>query len=86
MVTRRRAVIAAVVTAGLAVYWSYSRSALAAFVPVVIVLALLARNRILSALGLGAVVVGLFAWGLFPAVTRHLSAGTEDVSVATRLH
>lgn len=78
--------VAAVVTAGLAVYWSYSRSALAALVPAVALTALLVRHRRLSSIALTTVLGGVLLYALSPSLAKHVSASAQDVSVATRFH
>lgn len=80
--------VAACLTAGIvltAVYWSYSRSALAFGVVVLALVALLVRDsRALSVL-LVAVAAVAVAYRLHPSVTTHLSAATDENSISVRL-
>lgn len=68
----------------LAVYWSYSRSALAAVVVVVLLAALLSGNRALALLGAAATVPATLAYAALPAVRAHLSASSGEGSLAVR--
>ncbi|MCW2779323.1 MAG: hypothetical protein JWN17_3048 [Frankiales bacterium] len=83
---RRGPVLAAAATAfaGLAVYWSVSRSAVPAVVVAVVVVGLLARDRRLVALGTGAVVVAGLAYLLVPGVADRLSSSADEGAISIR--
>jgi hypothetical protein len=83
---RRRAVLAAV-TVGLGllgIYWSFTRSALAASAGVLILGALLSRQRVLvRAGGLGIALAGAL-YALVPAIRHHLDRSADAGSVMAR--
>lgn len=72
----------ALVTLG--VYWSFTRSALGALLVIVVVLALLGRNRVLGALSGALVAAALLAYLVVPSVGGHLSTSADSGSIDVR--
>lgn len=68
----------------LAVYWSFTRTALAASVAVLVLAALLSGRRVLALLGTALVVLGGLAYLAVPAVSRHLDVAADAGSVDAR--
>lgn len=74
----------AVVLALLAVYWTYSRSAAAAIPAIVLVAAVLTRDRRLWLVAGAGVAVSLAVFALDPGLRAHLSLVTDTGSVSVR--
>ena len=70
----------------IAVFWSFSRSSLAAAGVAVVVLGVLARDRRLAGIALATVGAALVAYALVPSVSTHLRTTSTDVSLVARLH
>ena len=80
----RYAVPVAAAMSVLAVYWSFSRSALAAVAAVVLLLALLAREVRATWLALVAMGAGALAVAVHPSLLSHLSTQIDPGSVSVR--
>lgn len=88
LATRSRRLLAsaglAVVVSLLAVYWTYSRSAAAVIPGVVIVAALVARDRRLWLVAIAGAVVSLAVFALEPGLRDHLSIAANTGSISVR--
>lgn len=68
----------------LGVYWSFTRTALAALVVVIVVLALLSRDRVLAGLSAVLGAVAYAGYLAVPSVAEHLSASADVGSIDVR--
>jgi hypothetical protein len=84
--SRRRGVLAALgIGVGLlAVYGSFTRTALAASIGALVLAALLSRQRAMVLLGAGAALLAGALYAAVPAVSRHLDVGADSGSVEAR--